>query len=81
MTFLMIEMWFQVASSEGKLDMWAWEHEFKRLDKHAKKAVSPIIMLGYFRDILKFGRGMDSNLGNDYVKVRLNWDFRIQYDL
>jgi hypothetical protein len=31
------------------------------LDRHSKKAVAPIIILGYFRDVLKLG----SHLGGD----------------
>ena len=55
MTFL------QVADSRGLLDEHIWEYEWKRLDRHSKKAVAPIILLGYFRDVLKLG----SHLGGD----------------
>jgi hypothetical protein len=38
------------------LDENIWEFEFKRLNKHKTKFLAPIILLGYFRDILKLGQ-------------------------
>merc|ERR1719394_1619780 len=38
------------------LDENIWEYEFKRLNKHKKKFLAPIIPLGYFRDILRLGQ-------------------------
>ena len=38
------------------LDENIWEYEFKRLNKHKKKFLAPIILLGYFRDILRLGQ-------------------------
>jgi hypothetical protein len=52
---------FQVADSRGQLDDHIWEYEWKRLERHSKKAVAPIILLAYFRDVLKLG----SHLGGD----------------
>ena len=40
---------------KGCYDEGIWEFEFKRLERHSKKAVSPLLLLGYFRDILKIG--------------------------
>ena len=47
----------QVTSAQGLLDEHIWEFEWKRIERHSKKAVSPIILLGYFRDVLKLGHG------------------------
>ena len=48
----------QVKDINGNYDEYIWEHEFKRLERHSKKAVSPIILLGYFRDVLKLGQSV-----------------------
>ena len=53
--FLMIGV--QVTDSRGKLDEHIWEYEWKRLERHSRKAVAPILLLGYFRDVLKLGHG------------------------
>ena len=53
--FLLVAM--QVTSTHGTLDDNIWEFEWKRLERHSKKAVAPIIVLGYFRDVLKLGHG------------------------
>lgn len=45
----------QVKDDRGNYDEGIWEFEFKRLERHSKKAVSPLLLLGYFRDILKIG--------------------------
>jgi len=37
----------------ASLDENIWEFEWKRLEKHSKKILAPVILLGYFRDILK----------------------------
>jgi hypothetical protein len=50
-----------VTDTRGLLDEHIWEYEWKRLDRHSKKAVAPIILLAYFRDVLKLG----SHLGGD----------------
>ena len=45
-----------MVKEDGTLDTEIWHHELtpgKRLSKHAKKAVAPIILLGYFRDVLR----------------------------
>lgn len=31
------------------LEMGIWEFEWKRLEKHSRKAVAPMIVFGYFR--------------------------------
>lgn len=51
--FLMVGM--QVMDIRGSFDANIWEFEWKRLERLSKKAVAPIILLGYFRDILKLG--------------------------
>merc|ERR550534_773541 len=40
----------------ASLDENIWEFEWKRLNKHKKKFLAPIILLGYFRDILRLGQ-------------------------
>jgi len=42
--------------TETSLDENIWEFEWKRLEKHSMKILAPIILLGYFRDILKLGQ-------------------------
>lgn len=54
--FLLVGM--QVPGPQSLLDEHIWEYEWKRLDRHSKKAVAPILLLGYFRDILKLGNVM-----------------------
>ena len=39
----------------ASLDDNIWEFEWKRLQKHSKKFLAPVILLGYFRDILRLG--------------------------
>ena len=53
--FIMVGV--QVTNNHGKLDENIWEFEWKRLERHSKKAVAPIILFGYFRDGLKVGHG------------------------
>ena len=55
--FLLVGM--QVTTSHGALDEHIWEFEWKRLDRHGKKAVAPVILLGYFRDVLKLNGAGD----------------------
>ena len=40
----------------ASLDENIWEFEWKRLEKHSKKFLAPVILLGYFRDILRLGQ-------------------------
>ena len=40
----------------ASLDDNIWEFEWKRLQKHSKKFLAPVILLGYFRDILRLGQ-------------------------
>jgi hypothetical protein len=44
------------SNCSASLDENIWEFEWKRLDKHSKKILAPVILLGYFRDILKLGQ-------------------------
>jgi hypothetical protein len=54
--FIMVGM--QVVNGRGVLlDQQIWDFEWKRLSRHSKRAVAPIILLGYFRDVLKLGGG------------------------
>ena len=39
----------------ASLDENIWEFEWKRLERHSKKFLAPVILLGYFRDILRLG--------------------------
>ena len=39
----------------ASLDDNIWEFEWKRLERHSKKFLAPVILLGYFRDILRLG--------------------------
>ena len=55
--FLLVGM--QVTNAQGALEASIWEFEWKRLDRHGKKAVSPVILLGYFRDVLKLNGAGD----------------------
>ena len=55
----------QVDNRQGRLDMNIWEFEWKRLERHSRKAVAPIILIGYFRDILKLG----SSGGGDHFSL------------
>ncbi len=60
--FLLVGM--QVTNTHGLLDQRIWEFEWKRLNRHSKKAVAPIILLGYFRDVLKLGLGGSGGSGD-----------------
>ena len=40
----------------ASLDDNIWEFEWKRLQRHSKKFLAPVILLGYFRDILRLGQ-------------------------
>ena len=40
----------------ASLDDNIWEFEWKRLERHSKKFLAPVILLGYFRDILRLGQ-------------------------
>lgn len=51
-----ILMAIQVKDIRGNYDEQIWEYEFKRLERLAKKAVAPIVILGYFRDVKKLGQ-------------------------
>merc|ERR1719422_2323831 len=49
------------------LDENIWEFEWKRLQKHSKKFLAPVILLGYFRDILRLGHLQHGNVSIDKV--------------
>lgn len=42
--------------SNSCLDQNIWEFEWKRLNRHGNKALAPVVLLGYFRDILRLGQ-------------------------
>ena len=69
--FLMVGI--QVTDSRGKLDENIWEFEWKRLERHSRKAVAPIILFGYFRDILRLGHADSLSLDKiiDEAKQRV----------
>ena len=67
----------QVVKEDGEPDHLIWEHELtqrtgKRLDKYAKKAVAPIILLGYFRDVLTLSYPERNLQEKDYSKIMEN---------
>jgi len=53
--FLLVGM--QVKDVRGGLDDNIWEFEWKKLERHSRKAVAPILLLGYFIDVAKLGEG------------------------
>jgi hypothetical protein len=57
--FVMVGM--QIMSRRGHLEKDIWEFEWKRLERHSKKAAAPIIVFGYFRDVLKLSNGASYN--------------------
>ena len=57
MSFDFVFVGAQVTHKQGKLDMDIWQFEWKRLERHSRKAAAPIILVGYFRDILKLSSG------------------------
>jgi len=59
---LLVGMQVTAAAAGQVLDRRIWEFEWKRLERHARKAVAPPILLGYFRDVLKLGT-LSSNGG------------------
>lgn len=52
----------RVKDIRGNYDEDIWEFEFKRLERHSKKAVAPLILMGYLRDVLQFGGAFNGNL-------------------
>ena len=61
-----------MVKEDGTLDTEIWHHELtpgKRLSKHAKKAVAPIILLGYFRDVLRLSDPERNLQEKDYSKI------------
>lgn len=68
----------QVSTSQGMLDEHIWEFEWKRLDRHSKKAVSPIILVGYFRDVLKLGHG-DISLNRIVEESKLQVSMQVRH--
>ena len=64
----------QVVTEDGKLDSAIWQYELtpgKRTNclKYAKKAVAPIILLGYFRDVLTLSDPERNLQEKDYSKI------------
>eukprot|EP00095_Tigriopus_kingsejongensis_P008429 maker-scaffold1302_size49677-snap-gene-0.18 protein:Tk08429 transcript:maker-scaffold1302_size49677-snap-gene-0.18-mRNA-1 annotation:"hypothetical protein DAPPUDRAFT_43071" len=56
-SFDLVFVGMQVKNGQGRLDDHIWEFEWKRLERYSRKAVAPIVLLGYFRDVLKLGKG------------------------
>ena len=73
--FIMVGV--QVTNNHGKLDESIWEFEWKRLERHSKKAVAPIILFGYFRDGLKLGHGESLKRMIDDSKVHVKKSGRL----
>ncbi len=53
--FILVGM--QVTNYHGHLEWDIWQFEWKRLDRHSKKAVAPVVVFGYLRDVLRLGYG------------------------
>ena len=51
----------------ASLDDNIWEFEWKRLSKHSKKFLAPVILLGYFRDILRLGQISHGHVSLDKI--------------
>ena len=51
----------------ASLDDNIWEFEWKRLQKHSKKFLAPVILLGYFRDILRLGQISHGHVSLDKI--------------
>ena len=67
MSFDFLFVGAQVDNKRGKLDMNIWEFEWKRLERHSRKSAAPIILLGYFRNILNLNSGAFENFSLDKV--------------
>lgn len=67
MSFDFLLVGAQVDNKRGKLDMNIWEFEWKRLERHSRKSAAPIILLGYFRNILSLNSGALDNFSLDKV--------------
>ena len=52
-TYDFLLMAVQVMNEKGEPDFPSWERDWKRLRDLSFKAVAPIVMLGYFRDVMK----------------------------
>ena len=53
------------------LELGIWEFEWKRLEKHSKKAVAPMIVFGYFRDVLRLDPVvMDETIAETRLEVK-----------
>ncbi|XP_040571622.1 uncharacterized protein [Lepeophtheirus salmonis] len=68
-TFDFVFVGIQVTDARGNLEESIWEFEWKRLERLSKKAVSPLIIIGYFRDIHKLtsrnGNGSNGNINEE----------------
>ena len=64
----------RVKDIRGNYDEGIWEFEFKRLERHSKKAVAPLILMGYFRDVLQFEQfnNLDRTIDESKVKIKRN---------
>ena len=53
------------------LELGIWEYEWKRLEKHARKAVAPMLVFGYFRDVLRLDPNvMDETIEETRLEVK-----------
>ena len=72
--FIIVAM--QVKDSAGNFDVEIWEYEFKkRLERYSKKAIAPIILMGYCRDVsklfgIKKGPQKDRVIQDSKVKIK-----------
>ena len=67
MSFDFIFVGAQVDNRRGRLDMNIWEFEWKRLERHSRRAAAPIILMGYFRSILNLHSNMQENFSLEKV--------------
>ena len=67
MSFDFLFVGAQVDNKRGRLDMNIWEFEWKRLERHSRKSAAPILLLGYFRNILNINSAAVENFCLDKV--------------
>ena len=60
----------RVNDIHGNYDEGIWEFEFKRLERYSKKAVAPIVLLGYFRYMSQLGQ-LSPNYMDKTISVTL----------
>ena len=67
MSFDFLFVGAQVDNKRGRLDMNIWEFEWKRLERHSRRSIAPIILLGYFRNILSLNSETIQNFNIEKV--------------